>query len=215
MSDCAVMTNNEAAITASGDDLAVVWDILHGSCTNVLEGHSGEVLSVVLTRRGRFAVSGSMDGTARIWDLAAGSAHLQRAHSGRVHGLVATPDGTTVISYGAARRLSRSWPRATQAPSGGTKVLTWSTGLAGDDGCLVWNVEESACTAALEGPAVRWAACLEDGQHVLCASGDRTTSLWDLKTFRSTVALPGNRGSRVKSCAASRVRPPSPPLSSF
>ena len=90
----------DSAITVSGDDLAVVWDVLSGSCKNVLEGHSGEVLSVVLTRRGRFAVTGSMDGTARIWDLAAGSAHLQRAHAGRVHGLVATPDGTSVISHG-------------------------------------------------------------------------------------------------------------------
>lgn len=78
----------------------MVWDILSGSCKNVLEGHSGEVLSVVLTRRGRFAVTGSMDGTARVWDLAAGSAHLQRAHAGRVHGLIATPNGTSVISYG-------------------------------------------------------------------------------------------------------------------
>ena len=100
VSDCAVLPGNEAAITVSGDDLAVVWDLLSGSCKNVLEGHSGEILSVVLTRKGRFAVTGSSDGTARIWDLAAGSAHLQRAHTGRVHGLTATADKNYVVSFG-------------------------------------------------------------------------------------------------------------------
>ena len=80
---------------------------------------------------------------------------------------------------------------------------------AGDDGCLVWDVVEGACTASLEGPAVRWAACLEDGRHLLCASGDRTSTLWDLSTSTSSVAIPGSRGSRVKSWAASQVRGPS------
>lgn len=45
------------AVTSSGDELAVVWDMHQGSCLNVLEGHSGEVRSVVLTRRGRCAPS--------------------------------------------------------------------------------------------------------------------------------------------------------------
>lgn len=100
MSDCAVHPTGDAAITVSGDDLAVVWDLISGSCRNVLEGHSGEIMSVVLTRKGRFAVTGSSDGTARIWDLAAGSAHLQRAHAGRVHGLVVTPNSSVVVSFG-------------------------------------------------------------------------------------------------------------------
>ena len=74
----------------------------------------------------------------------------------------------------------------------------------------MWDVVEGACTASLEGPAVRWAACLDDGRHLLCASGDRTTTLWDLSTSTSSVAIPGSRGSRVKSWAASQVSPKPP-----
>ena len=48
---------------------------------------------------------------------------------------------------------------------------------AGNDGCLVWDTEEKACTALLEGPAVRWAACLDDNNTLLYASGDRTTKV--------------------------------------
>ena len=35
----------------------MVWDMVKGNCLNVLEGHSGEVRSVVLTRRGRSVLS--------------------------------------------------------------------------------------------------------------------------------------------------------------
>ena len=59
VSDCAITAASDTAITVSGDDLAVVWDILSGGCKNVLEGHTGEVLSVMLTKRGRFAVTGA------------------------------------------------------------------------------------------------------------------------------------------------------------
>ena len=54
--------------------------------------------SVVLTRRGRFAVTGSADGTARVWDLFAGCSDAQRSHSGHVSGLIA--QNNTVITYG-------------------------------------------------------------------------------------------------------------------
>ena len=55
MNDCAILPGCDRGVTASGDDLAVVWDLQSGSCLNVLEGHTGEVRSVVVTRRGRLA----------------------------------------------------------------------------------------------------------------------------------------------------------------
>jgi hypothetical protein len=96
------------------------------------------------------------------------------------------------------------------------ELQLWMT-CTGNDGCLVWGVQEKASTAFLEGPAVRWAACLEDNKTILCASGDRTTKMWDLATSSGSVALEGNRGSRVKSWDVSqvpllvRVYPPPPP----
>ena len=57
LTDGAIANCGTRALTASGDELAVVWDMVKGSCLNVLEGHSGEVRSVVLTRRGRSALT--------------------------------------------------------------------------------------------------------------------------------------------------------------
>ena len=71
----------------------------------------------------------------------------------------------------------------------------------------MWDVAEGTCTSVLEGQAVRWASCVADGKRLLCASGDRTTNLWDLASATATAALPGTKGSRVKSFAASQVNP--------
>ena len=48
----------------------------------------------------RFAVTGSADCTARVWDLDATSAHTQGTHTGRVSGLVINAD--TAITYGGS-----------------------------------------------------------------------------------------------------------------
>ncbi len=43
LTDAAIAASGAQAITASGDELAVVWDMAQGSALSVLEGHSGEV----------------------------------------------------------------------------------------------------------------------------------------------------------------------------
>ena len=42
-----------------------------------------------------------MDGTARVWDLAAGSMPTQHMHSSSVYGLFVGPCGNIVVSIGA------------------------------------------------------------------------------------------------------------------
>ena len=53
IADAVLAPSQASAITVASDTLAVVWDTKAGTCTNILEGHSGEVHSVVLTRKGR------------------------------------------------------------------------------------------------------------------------------------------------------------------
>jgi WD40 repeat protein len=55
-----------------------------GSCVQVLTGHSEDVTCVVLTSRGRFAVTGSLDGTAQVWDMQAQDVSSADSHSGKV-----------------------------------------------------------------------------------------------------------------------------------
>jgi WD40 repeat protein len=50
----------------------------------VLTGHSEDVTCVVLTSRGRFAVTGSLDGTAQVWDMQAQDVSNTHVHDGKV-----------------------------------------------------------------------------------------------------------------------------------
>lgn len=49
--------------------MVVIWDGRTGDVKKVLRGHSGEVNTVVMSNKGRFAITGAEDNTARVWDL--------------------------------------------------------------------------------------------------------------------------------------------------
>jgi WD40 repeat protein len=49
-----------------------VWDLEGNQPPRVLEGHTGVVRAVALLRDGNRAISGSNDGTVRVWDLVSG-----------------------------------------------------------------------------------------------------------------------------------------------
>lgn len=70
------------ALTAAGDQVAVYWNAKDGSRLLVLEGHLDEVTGIAVIGRGRFAVTSALDGTAKIWDLAASSQPTQQRHPG-------------------------------------------------------------------------------------------------------------------------------------
>ncbi len=77
----------EPYVCPPGDGTGMVWDLPSGKREEVLEGHTREVHTVVLTQRGRFAVTASADSTARVWDLAAAPLAPPPAHGGKVTGL--------------------------------------------------------------------------------------------------------------------------------
>ena len=54
------------------DPTAKVWDAGGGMEVLTLEGHTGAVMSVDFSADGRLVVSGSFDGTARVWDVRTG-----------------------------------------------------------------------------------------------------------------------------------------------
>lgn len=49
-----------------------------------MAGHSEDVTCVVLTGRGRFAVTGGLDGTAQVWDMQAQDVVNHEVHDGKV-----------------------------------------------------------------------------------------------------------------------------------
>jgi len=114
--------------------------------------HAGEVTSAAFSPDGKWVVTASDDGTARVWDAKSG-APVSRPlrHAGPIHHVEFSPNGTSVVT-------------------------------ASDDGSArIWDARSGApVTAPLrhEGP-VRHAAFSADSRRVVTASDDKTARVWD------------------------------------
>lgn len=65
----AFIGTKKMAVTASNDGCVRVWDLVHKTCLDTLEGHEAFVSSVDVDLSGRYIVSGSWDKSVRVWDL--------------------------------------------------------------------------------------------------------------------------------------------------
>jgi WD40 repeat protein len=64
----------------------------------ILDGHTNSVWAVAVTPDGCRAVSGSDDGTLRVWDLESGEEITSFTGEGRVLSCAFAPDGKTIIA---------------------------------------------------------------------------------------------------------------------
>ena len=111
--------------TASRDATARVWDAASGACVATLAGHAREVLAVAVY--GDMVLSGSWDGTVRLWAVAA----AERGDDPRVY--ARAPE-----SGGAVRCVAF-------APGG----RTFASGS--DDGAVrVWRSDDGAALRVLD-----------------------------------------------------------------
>jgi WD40 repeat protein len=149
------------------------WGFLMRACQGgllSLRGHTARVSCVSVSADGRWLASGSYDGTARLWDRAAGRCVRTWAGQGRVHGVAFDPAG---------RRLAT-------AGEGGVRL--WDVGTAGDLGRLSGH----------RGP-VTDVAFAPDGQTIATCAEDQKVILWDAgkRAIRHTLTGHTNTVSRV------------------
>jgi len=82
----------------AGDHMIRIVDVASGSAT-VLAGHDERVSALVFLPEGGRLVSGSFDGTLRIWDAVAAKPLLSlRDHAGAITSLAGSPDGKAIVS---------------------------------------------------------------------------------------------------------------------
>ena len=113
----------------------------------------------------RTVVSGSVDKSLKVWDLATGKCRATlEGHAGDVWGVAITPDGRTVISGSEDRTLK------------------------------VWDLATGKCRATLEGHAgLLYVAVTPDGRTVVSGSSGQDCKGWDLpgrKRLLKKIILP-------------------------
>jgi len=97
------------AVGASSADGLHLVDAETGQLQWSRRDHQGGVQTVDWSPDGRRLVTGSMDGTLKLWDAASGRPILTLRHDGRVAGVAFTPDGSRIVSSGDGATAIRIW----------------------------------------------------------------------------------------------------------
>ena len=170
-----------------------------------LSGHGGGVNALALTGDGR-VVSGSSDGTVKVWDLNSGQEERTLSgHGDGVNALALTGDGRVVsgssdgtvkvwdLNSGQEQRTLSGhgdWVNAL-ALTGDGRVVSGS-----DDGTVkVWDLNSGheQRTLSGHGGGVRALALTGDGR-VVSGSSDGTVKVWDLNSGQEERTLSGHGG---------------------
>merc|ERR1711927_39513 len=205
----AIATTNEnpdMILSASRDKTVMVWQLTreegnYGYPKKALRGHGHFVEDVVISSDGQFALSGSWDGTLRLWDLNTGlTTRRFVGHDKDVLSVAFSADNRQIVS-GSRDKTIKLWN-----PLGECKYTIQSEGEGHQEwvSCVsfspnashplivsggwdklvkVWNLSNCKLRTNLIGHGGYINAVTVSPNGSLCASGgkDGVAMLWDLK----------------------------------
>ncbi|KAK0626411.1 hypothetical protein B0T14DRAFT_534566 [Immersiella caudata] len=135
------------------------------ACLQTLEGHGDSVQSVAFSRDGQQLVSGSDDGTIKVWDATSGQClQTLEGHGDWVRSVAFSRDGQQLVSGSADHTIK------------------------------VWDATSGQCLQTLEGHGdwVQSVAFSRDGQQLVSGSDDRTIKVWDATSGQCLQTLEGH-----------------------
>jgi WD40 repeat protein/serine/threonine protein kinase len=133
----------------------------------LFSGHTDSVDGLAFSPDGRFALSGSLDNTARLWDVETGrEIHTLTGHTGWIRNVAYSPDGNYLLT-GSTDNTARLWDAQT-----GQELYTL-TGHTGE----VYGVAFSP-----------------DGQYAITGGWEGTIRFWDVETGQEARSLRGDEG---------------------
>ncbi|MBV1856650.1 hypothetical protein KUA19_41755 [Catellatospora sp. NEAU-YM18] len=189
----------------------------HSALRHALTGHVNSVESCAVSPDGRFIVTGSWDGTARVWNAADGQPrHILTGHNGRVGTCAVSPDGRFIVTAsddGSARVWDAAAGQLLRELLGHTdSVVSCAVSpdgrfivTASDDGSArVWDAAAGQLLRELLGHTDSVVSCAvsPDGRFIVTASDDGSARVWDAAAGQLLRELLGHTDS-VVSCAVS------------
>jgi guanine nucleotide-binding protein subunit beta-2-like 1 protein len=205
--------NPDMLLTGSRDKTLMMWKITresdqYGVPRRVLTGHSHFVQDVVISSDGQFALSGSWDGTLRLWDLNFGvTTRRFVGHTKDVLSVAFSADNRQIVSGSRDRTIKlwntlgeckytiedtgshTEWVSCVRFSPNQANPIIVSAGW--DKVVKVWNLANCKLATNLVGHTgyINTVTVSPDGS--LCASGgkDGTTRLWDLNKGQDLYTL--------------------------
>lgn len=205
-------------LVASGAEL-VILDIANGVLTRLPSAHAGGITAVATAPDGRLAVSTSLDGSTRPWDLARARARpVMNLEIGNPSAVALSADGDRV-AVGDSRGGLVVWDRAGEtviARLDGLDPAAWPDGselsasigrlrfldddrrllFARADRAYSWEFASDPSPLPYQGHSARASsvAFTPDGSRLAVGSWDDTAGVWDLVSGLRTHRLAAARG---------------------
>jgi len=175
--------------------------------TSIFEGHTGSVECVAITQDGKHFISGSYNGTLRLWDIESGKTiQIFEGHTYPVICVAITPDGKHFISgsrdetlrlwdIGSGKTIQifeghTHWVKCVAITPDGKHFISGS-----DDKTLrLWDIESGKTIQIFEGHTdyVECVAITPDGKHFISGSRDKTLRLWDIESGKTIQIFKGH-----------------------
>ena len=185
-------------VTASGDNLAKIWDVNSGNMVRALKGHSSHVFSARFSPNNRRVVTAGGE-AAKIWQVSSGTQiKMLIGHSKIVHSAAYSHDGEVIVTTsedGTAKiwnaqtgkeirtiEVSENWLYdAAFSPNGRRVAIGGQNGLVG-----LWNVANGRQTRSFDGHsrAISSVRFSPDGKFLATSSIDNTARIWEVSSGR-------------------------------
>ena len=105
----------------------ITLDAVTGICMSVLSGHTGRVICLAFSSDGTFLVSGSLDGTIKLWDIQTGGIVKTYAHTGQIHTVATIEHSAAIVDTNQISSVSISQDHTTIASGSSNKIHLWGT----------------------------------------------------------------------------------------
>jgi WD40 repeat protein len=153
--DIAVTDDGNNGLTVGENGFVGLWE-LKSRNFKLLTGHNGDVTVVKTVPGSLLAVTGSMDGSAKIWNLTNQLClHTLSGHSDAVRTLAVSPNGKSVITGSDDQKIK------------------------------MWDVETGCCIRTFSGhkSGIWKVAFLSDGRHIISGGyHDCCAKIWNIDT---------------------------------
>lgn len=192
--------NDNQMLTTGAGNLVQLWDMASEKLIRSFSGHSDRITVIRVSADGRYLLTGSIDKTARLWDVAKGTQLQKYQCQANVHCVDISADGKSAIVASDDRIISirdtesgreihrfaghdgricclRFSPDSKRILSGGEDkvAILWDT-VTGKELCKCEGHNERICGVGFS----------SDGDHLLTASDDKSIRIWDETTGKET-----------------------------
>lgn len=198
--------NGKYVVTASGDNLAKIWEVSTGRTVRTLRGHSSHVFHAQFSPDNKFVVTAGGD-IAILWEVSTGTEMRRlRGHSKLVLSSSFSPDGAVIVTTsedGTAklwnaqtgneiRTFAVTEDRAHNSafhPNGRSVAIGAQLGLLG-----LWNVSNGQKIRSFEGHrrVITSVSFSPNGRFLVSSSIDNTTRIWEVSSGKLVQTFRGD-----------------------